>query len=119
MKFSWWNQFYDVSFEVNVPTELALTKLSELYANKRSKRLEIDEKRKQINVEKGSCFFSAICIGPETWCRHVIEITMESLPDGKSKINFSINLKLAGFSVGKNFLLSECKSFCDKINSTS
>ena len=89
---------------------MAIEKLAALYRSKRYRRLEADPERGTLLVEKGSLIVSTIVIGPETWCRHTIEIAATQLTSSETQLEFELNLKLLlGLTVGKNFLIEECK----------
>lgn len=109
MSFSFWDhQFTHV---VHVSTSVPeVIKQAESYFRARKHRLLIAKPEAgTLRVKRGSLWFSLLLPGPETWCRHMIDVTATDIGSGKTCVAFFVNLKLGGFSLGKNFLLEECK----------
>ena len=112
MKVSWWNQYFVHEVTSTLPRAEVIEKLKDFYSSKKPKSIELINSK--LRIEKGSIWASIFCIGPETWCKNIIEIDVQETTDG-SKVTFYINLKLPGFTVGKNYLLVEASNACDAL----
>ena len=112
MKFSIWNQYFQYSYSSSMNKEEVLSRLETFFSEKKPKAIFI--RGNNLTIEKGSLFASFFCIGPETWCKNIINIEVKEIPEG-SHIQFDINLKLPGFTFGRNFLLEEAAEACKYI----
>ena len=112
MKISFWNQYFVHEYLCSLPRDEIIERLKGFYSSKKPKSLELIGSK--LRVEKGSIWASLFCIGPETWCKNITEIEIKETSDG-SKVIFNINLKLPGFTVGKNCLLVEASSACNTL----
>jgi hypothetical protein len=109
MNFSLWNHNFTHTVEVSMSAFDAIRTLQAYFRDLRHRVLTATPELGALHVERGNYLFSTFIPGPETWCRHTITVMATDTSNGKSTVKFSINLKLMGFSVGKNFLLEECK----------
>ena len=112
MKISFWNQYFVHEFSSTLPRDEVIEKLKCFYSLKNPKSLGLLDSK--LRIEKGSIWASLFCIGPETWCKNIIEIDVKETSDG-SEVIFNINLKLPGFTVGKNYLLVEASNACEAL----
>ena len=113
MKFSFWNQYFSHVHESEHSPAVALEKLRDYYQRKGGKLIEISEG--SFCIEKGSIIMSIIGFGPETWLKHLITVSANAVSAEKTQISININLKIPGFTIGKNFLLDEAKAACSGI----
>jgi hypothetical protein len=110
MKFSLWNQNFVYSASVTLKKSEAIEQLAALYRRKKHRKLDVFPQDGKLFVVKGSVLASIFSIGPETWLRHNIQVTAIEIAPMETRFEFAINLKIIGLTVGKNFLIEECKS---------
>jgi hypothetical protein len=110
MKFAFWNHYFSFTTVASVSAAASIERLSSLYRSKGIQRVAIDSEKNTIVVEKGSIWCSIFVIGPETWCRHIVTVKATDVPGAATELEFGINLKLVGWTLGKNSLIEECRA---------
>jgi hypothetical protein len=104
---SWWNHHFFYSADVPLERAVALERLANLYRQRAHKQLVIDSESGTLLVERGSLWASFLAIGPETWCRHMVQVKATESAGG-TRLEFEMTLKLVGVTLGRNFLVDDC-----------
>jgi len=113
MKFSWWMHKYEYEAAIEKDANSALRQLTEYYqASSRAARVKTTSDG--LEVERGSLLFSIFGIGPETWCRHVLRVSLQSDGTHRTLLRWKIEMKFCGVTAGKNYLIDECKRVISK-----
>jgi hypothetical protein len=115
MTFAWWTHQFDDEQMIQKDTDSALRQLTEFY-RRSSPSARLQPIAGGLEVERGSLFFSVFGFCPETWCHHTLRINLERLDSGQTKIRWDIELKFCGMTVGKNYLLDECRKLSSMLN---
>lgn len=105
--FSWWT--HSLTYGVTVPgsRDECYQRLLQHYHRLGMSILE-SQRPGSLTYVRGSLLVSCFAIGPETWCRHTVTVRLSD-DDGGVQIKWSVDLKLCGFSVGKNAIVEEIK----------
>ena len=106
--FSWWT--HSLTHEEAVPGSRAecYERLLRHYERLGASILQ-SQRPDSLTYARGSLFASCFGFGPETWCRHTVAVRLSHGEDGVL-IKWSVDLKLCGFSVGKNAIVEEFKN---------
>lgn len=116
MKFSFWNQHWKHKEIINISPDQAYKGLLEHYMQS-SKSFTLDKENfsQGFSFNRGNVLVSALCIGSELWCKHYVDIEIQKIEEGKTQIDWKINLKVCGLQAGKNAIIEECKKVVKKI----
>lgn len=110
MSFSFWNHHFTHTAEVSMPAIDVIQYLQAHFGKRRHRFVNATPELGTLQVGRGSLWCSLFVPGPETWCRHTIDVLANDTENGITLVKFNITLKLFGFSIGKNFLLEECRN---------
>jgi hypothetical protein len=109
MTFSLWTHQFKHAAVVHASVPGAIRILADHFKGRNHRSLSVDADSGVLRAERGSLWFSLLLPGPETWCRHAIDVTAANAGSGTVSIEFSITLNVCGFTVGKNAVLEECR----------
>ena len=113
MKFSFWNQYFSHSYESELERAQILENLESFYQKRNPK--SVTRTDDGLTVVKGSLFMSLVAIGPETWLKNISTIRLVEREAHRTRVEFCVNLKLPGLTLGKNYLIEEMKQACEHI----
>lgn len=67
-----------------------------------------------LTYVRGSMWVSCFAFGPETSCRHTVTVRLSDDEDGV-RIQWAVDLKLCGLSVGKNAIIEEFRTLAANV----
>lgn len=111
MKVSAWNQYCNHIEIINLSPEKVYELLMNHY-EKSSNSFKVFNERfpERFSFCRGNTLFSIFSIGSELWCKHLVEVDIKEVDDGKSQVCWKINLKLFGLQAGSNAIIKECQN---------